>query len=244
MSEPTADHQPGLKGAVALITGASKGIGLALAKKLASLGCHLVITARNPAALQVAGKELAVFGVRVLQRACDVSQASDVESLFASVRQEFGRLDILINNAGISHAMAPVEQLAAEVWERVVATNLTGMFLVTRAAIPLMPAGGTIVNNISVKAVFAGEAAYCASKHGALALTNTLREELRPKKIRVIALLPGATNTEIWDQFWPEAPREKMMSPETIADALVSALRLPANASVDELVINPVSGTL
>jgi NAD(P)-dependent dehydrogenase (short-subunit alcohol dehydrogenase family) len=107
-----------------------------------------------------------------------------------------------------------------------------------------MKAGASIVNNISVKQVFAGEAAYCASKHGALALTNTLREELRQKKIRVIALIPGATNTEIWNQFWPGAPRTNMMSAETIADAVVSTLLLPVSASVDELVINPVTGVL
>ncbi|HVO62620.1 MAG TPA: SDR family NAD(P)-dependent oxidoreductase [Terriglobales bacterium] len=244
MSENTADHKQPFKGKMALITGASKGIGFAIAKKLAAEGCDLTITARNRAALEEASRELLAFRVRVLAEACDVSKASEVESLFTSVRQQSKGLDILINNAGISHAMAPVDQLAPEVWERVIATNLTGMFLVTRAAIPLMRAGSTIVNNISVKAVFAGEAAYCASKHGALALTNTLREELRPKKIRVIALIPGATNTEIWNQFWPDAPRANMISPETIADAVVSALLLPANTSMDELVINPVTGTL
>jgi 3-oxoacyl-[acyl-carrier protein] reductase len=233
-----------LRGNVALITGASQGIGLAIARALAAEGCNLVITARNNSALDRAGRELRDFKTRVVAKACDVSKVSDVEALFAVVRREFGRLHILINNAGISHAMAPVEQLEPEVWERVIATNLTGTFLVTRAAIPLMKAGASIVNNISVKQVFAGEAAYCASKHGALALTNTLREELRQQKIRVIALIPGATNTEIWKQFWPDAPRTNMMSAETVAEAVVSTLLLPANASVDELVINPVTGVL
>jgi NAD(P)-dependent dehydrogenase (short-subunit alcohol dehydrogenase family) len=227
-----------------LITGASQGIGLAIARALAAEGCDLVITARNNSALDRASRELRNFKIRVVAKACDVSKVSDVEALFAVVRRDFGRLDILINNAGISHAMAPIEQLEPEVWERVIATNLTGTFLVTRAAIPLMKAGASIVNNISVKQVFAGEAAYCASKHGALALTNTLREELRQKKIRVIALIPGATNTEIWKQFWPDAPRTNMMSAETVAEAVVSTLLLPANASVDELVINPVTGVL
>jgi NAD(P)-dependent dehydrogenase (short-subunit alcohol dehydrogenase family) len=238
------DSEARLKGQVALITGGSKGIGLAIARRLAAKGCELILSARTASALEEASRELREFGVRVLTNACDVSKAAEVESLFNYVREHADHLDILINNAGISHAMANIDQLAPEVWEGVIATNLTGMFLVSRGAIPLMSAGSTIVNNISVKAIFAGEAAYCASKHGALALTNTLREELRPKRIRVIALVPGATNTEIWNQFWPDAPRANMMSPETVSEAVVNALLLPANTSMDELVINPVTGSL
>lgn len=234
---------PGLEGKVALITGASRGIGLAIARALAVQGCALLITARDHGALEAASRELR-SEKRVLAKPGDITKPGDVSALLTLARDEFGRLDILINNAGISHPMASVEKLDPVVWESVIATNLTGMFLVTRAAIPLMQSGSTIVNNISVKAVFAGESAYCASKHGALAFTNTLREELRPKKIRVIALMPGATDTEIWNQFWPDAPRERMMSPQAVADSVVGALLLPPNANVDELVINPVAGTL
>ena len=92
--------------------------------------------------------------------------------------------------------------------------------------------------------MFAGSSAYNASKHGALGFTNTLREELREKGIRVIALLPGATDTAIWNTLWPEAPRKKMMQPETVAQALVNALILPAESTVEELVIMPIAGTL
>jgi NAD(P)-dependent dehydrogenase (short-subunit alcohol dehydrogenase family) len=234
-----------LQAKVALVTGAARGIGLALAHALAAENCDLVIAGRDQSALEKAGRELAHYKTRVLAKTCDVTKAPDVASLLAAVREEFGKLDVLINNAGISHAMARVDQLEPDLWERVLATNLTGMFLVSRAAIPLMQSGGTIVNNLSVKGgVFAGQAAYCASKHGALGLTNTLREELRPKQIRVIALMAGATDTGIWHQFWPDAPRDKMMSPHTVATAVVSVLLLPANSSVDELVINPTAGIL
>ncbi len=125
-------------------------------------------------------------------------------------------------------------------------TNLTGTFLVTQAALAIMKRGGTIVNNLSIVAnrAFAGSAAYTASKHGALGLTNTLREELRPKGIRVIALLPGATNTEIWNTFWPQAPRKKMMSPATVAAAVVNAILLPPNSTVETLEILPTAGLL
>ena len=87
-------------------------------------------------------------------------------------------------------------------------------------------------------------AAYTASKHGALGFTQTLREELRPRRIRVIALMPGATDTAIWEQIWPDAPRHKMMSPQSVAKALVNAILLPENATVSELVITPTGGAL
>jgi short-subunit dehydrogenase len=109
-----------------------------------------------------------------------------------------------------------------------------------------MKRGGTIVNNLSIaaKRVFAGSSGYNASKHGALGLTNTLREELRSQGIRVIALLPGATDTEIWNTLWPEAPRKKMMSPETVAAVVVNALMLPRDSTVEELVVMPTAGAL
>src|SRR5208337_593236 len=132
------------------------------------------------------------------------------------------------------------------IWKDVLETNLDGVFLVTQAALAMMKRGGTIVNNLSIAAnrVFAGSAAYNASKHAALGLTNTLREELRPRGIRVIGLLPGATNTDIWKTLWPAAPRKKMMSPESVAQALLAAILLPANTTVETLEIRPSIGTL
>lgn len=109
-----------------------------------------------------------------------------------------------------------------------------------------MSPGAVIVNNLSVAAhqPFTGMSAYSASKAGALALTNTLREELRGQGIRVLGLIPGAVDTDIWQQFWPEAPREKMVSTEDVARAVVLALAMPKNTSVDEIRIGPASGTL
>jgi NAD(P)-dependent dehydrogenase (short-subunit alcohol dehydrogenase family) len=232
-----------LKDKVALVTGGSRGIGLAIARALAAEGCDLVITARDRAKLNKAAKELEL---NVAPLICDVRDAKAVEKLFVAVRDRFGRLDILINNAGVAHANLHVAKLPLESWREVIDTNLTGMFLVTRAALPLMRRGGAIVNNLSISAkrVFPGSSAYNASKHGALGFTNTLREELREKGIRVIALLPGATRTDIWNQFWPDAPREKMMSANTVAQAVVNALTLPENSTVEELVILPSAGTL
>jgi len=239
--------KPGrLRAQVALITGATRGIGLAIVRALASEGCSLILTARDEKAVNRLGRELAPSKTRILAHPCDVRDPHSVDTLFRSIRHEFPRLNILVNNAGIAHANLPVEQLPFPIWKDVLATNLDGTFLVTQAALAMMKRGGTIVNNLSVAAnrVFAGSAAYNASKHGALGLTNTLREELRPRGIRVIALLPGATDTDIWKTLWPQAPRRKMMSPEAVAQAVVQAILLPGNTTVEHIEIRPSLGTL
>lgn len=235
-----------LRGRVALVTGATRGIGLAIARALAAEGCDLVVTGRNGAALNHAGRQLALAKVRVRAHRSDVRDPHSVDDLFRTVRREFGHLDILVNNAGIAHANLPVEKLPFPVWKDVIDTNLHGMFLTTQAALAVMKRGGTIVCNLSIAAnrVFTGSAAYNASKHGALGFTNTLREELRSNGIRVIGLLPGATNTDIWKMLWPQAPRRKMMSAATVAGAVVNAILLPSHATVENLEILPSAGAL
>jgi NAD(P)-dependent dehydrogenase (short-subunit alcohol dehydrogenase family) len=235
-----------LSGRLALITGANRGIGLAIAHALAREGCNLVITARDERALSKTRAELEKLRVQVLAQPCDVRSPESVDHLFARVRALRQPLDILINNAGIAHPNHAVADLPYPTWMEVIDTNLNGLFLMTQAALAVMKRGGTIVNNLSVAAerIFPGAAAYNASKHGALGLTDTLREELRPKGIRVIALLPGATDTEIWQTLWPKAPRRKMMSVETVAQIVIDALRLPENTTVEKIVIRPSIGTL
>jgi len=235
-----------LRSQTALITGATRGIGLAIARALASEGCNLILTGRDQSALRRISRELASVEIKLLAHPCDLRDPHSITALFAAIRKQFKRIHILVNNAGIAHANLTVAKLPLELWQDVIQTNLTGTFLITQAALPLMKSGATIVNNLSVAAnrVFAGSAAYAASKHGALGLTNTLREDLRPKGIRVISLLPGATNTEIWNSFWPDAPRKKMMSPATIAAAVLNAILLPPNATVETIEILPTAGLL
>lgn len=245
-SSNTLRSKASLRGRVALVTGATRGIGLAIARALAVEGCHLILSARSESALARVSRELAPTRVKILAHPCDVRDPHSVDALFRASRQQFKRLDILINNAGIAHPNLPVEKLPFPLWKDVLETNLNGTFLVTQAALAMMKRGATIVNNLSIAAtrVFAGSAAYNASKHGALGLTNTLREELRPRGIRVIALLPGATDTDIWNTLWPQAPRRKMMSSATVAASVLQAILLPANATVETLEILPTIGTL
>ena len=229
-----------------MITGATRGIGLAIARALAAESCDLILTARSESSLARVNRELSAAKIKILTHPCDVREPHSIDDLFRAARQQFRRLDILINNAGIAHPNLPIEKLPFPTWKDVLETNLTGMFLVTQAALAMMKRGGTIVNNLSIAAtrVFPGSAAYNPSKHAALGFTNTLREELRAKGIRVIALLPGATNTDIWTTLWPQAPRQKMMTPQTVAHAVVQAVLLPANATVENLEILPTVGTL
>ena len=242
--EPTTIRKP-LQRKVALVTGANRGIGLAIAQALASEGYDLVITGRNQSALNQASKSFSRT-THVLAMKCDVRYPQEVKALFTAVKKHFHRLDVLVNNAGIAHPNLSAANLPFESWKQVIDTNLTGMFLVTQASLPLMKRGGAIVNNLSIaaKRVFSGSSAYIASKHGALGFTNTLREELRGRGIRVIALLPGATDTAIWKTFWPQAPRKKMMSAHVVASAVVQALSVPPESTVEELVILPSAGVL
>jgi NAD(P)-dependent dehydrogenase (short-subunit alcohol dehydrogenase family) len=247
----SATREPELQGRLALITGANRGIGLAIARALAREGCNLIITGRDERSLAKACVELeklqpAKSNLRVLAQACDVRSPDSIDYLFTVIRGLRTPLDILINNAGIGHPNRTVSELPYPTWMEVIDTNLNGLFLMTQASLAVMKRGGTIVNNLSIAAerVFPGSAAYNASKHGALGFSNTLREELRPKGIRVIALMTGATDTAIWDALWPKAPRSKMMSADTVARTVVDALLVPENTTVEKIVVMPSIGTL
>jgi NAD(P)-dependent dehydrogenase (short-subunit alcohol dehydrogenase family) len=234
-----------LKGKIALITGGSQGIGLAIAHALADESCTLIISGRNQGRLNRAAKELS-RKTEVTALSCDVRDPRSVKRMFTGVTRKFKRLDILINSAGIAHAFRPMAEVSVKEWTDVIATNLTGTFLVTQAALPLVRRGGAIANilSMSAKRAFPNLSAYNASKFGALGFTNTLREELREKGTRVIAVLPGSTDTPIWNVLWPKAPRHKMIRPETVAAAVVSALKLPPESTVEELAIMPTGGPL
>jgi NADP-dependent 3-hydroxy acid dehydrogenase YdfG len=230
----------------AVITGGGSGIGLALAQAFNRSGYSVVISGRDVKRLQSAVAELSKNNAKAQAIACDVRDPASVQKLFQEVSARHETVNVLINNAGVAHALAPVEQLPVETWKQVIETNITGTFLVTRAALPLMRAGGTIVNNLSIAAMrpFAGMSAYNASKFGALGFTQSLREELREKGIRVLALLPGATSTDIWNQFWADAPKEKMIPAEAVAEAVLHAVSAPANTTIEEIRIGPTAGTL
>jgi NAD(P)-dependent dehydrogenase (short-subunit alcohol dehydrogenase family) len=238
-----------LAGKVAVITGGSKGIGYAVAKTLAGEGCNVVISARDAAVLNASAKQLRKDSERspeVVPIACDVRNPDAVEKLFSAVRERFGTIDVLFNNGGISQPPTPLEQTSLEMWRAQIDTNLTGLFLCTRAALPLMKSGATIVNNLSAaaKQVFPNFYGYTAAKTGALGFTLSLRAEMMPRGIRVTALMPGATATDIWQQIMPNAPFAHMMRPESVAEAVLYAVLLPPEANLSEIIVTPILGAV
>jgi NAD(P)-dependent dehydrogenase (short-subunit alcohol dehydrogenase family) len=245
--KPT-DSATRLKGKVAVVTGGSRGIGYFIARTLAAEGCSVVITGRNESTLSKSAAQInQLHGPgTIVPLVCDVRDEKSVRALFAKVKRCFGKIDVLVNNAGITQPVVTVEETTLEVWRDVLDTNLTGTFLCTSAALPMMRAGATIINNLSAaaKRVFPKFASYSAAKQGALGFTLCLRQELIPRGIRVVALMPGATATDMWDQIMPDAPRERMVTVEAVAQAVLYAVLLPPNANLSELLLEPSSGAL
>ena len=240
----TPDSRP-LKGQLAVVTGATRGIGLAIAQTLAREGASLVLVGRDRKLLAQAAKQVGGDAVTV---AADVTRPADVSCLFATIRRRYGRLEVLINNAGAFTYM-PFERTTLEDWRRNIEANLTSLFLTTQAALPLLgrgQPGGHVVNMLSISSreVFPNCSAYCASKFGALGLTRVLAEELRSRRMRATAVLPGSTNTRVSNEFGFPVDHGRLVQPEDVAQAVLAALLVPSRANVDEVVITPSRGHL
>ncbi len=248
LSSQSLGGRPRLSGKVAVVTGGSRGIGYAIARTLAAEGCAVVITGRDNETLNNAAGQIIseTPGTEIAPAVCDVRDPDAVSALFTMVRSRFGKVDVLVNNAGITQPVVNVEETSLEMWRDVIDTNLTGLYLCTRAALPMMSAGATVINNLSAaaKQVFPKYAAYSAAKRGALGFTLSLREELIPRGIRVMALMPGATSTDMWEQIMPDAPRDRMIDVESVAQAVLYAVLLPPNVNLSELRLDPTGGAL
>ena len=233
-----------LEGKVIVVTGGSRGIGLAIAQRLGSEGAKLILVARKEAALRKAAEEIP-GGATVIR--ADVTEARQVQRLFQTVERRMGGLDILINNAGV-FTFKPFASTSLDEWRCNIETNLTALFLCTQAALPLLrrSRAGHLVNILSVSSVhaYANCAAYTASKFGALGLTRVLREELRPLKIRVTGILPGSTNTRLTNQFGFPVCRIDLIQPSDVAEAVFSALTQPPRTTVEEILLMPSQGSV
>jgi NAD(P)-dependent dehydrogenase (short-subunit alcohol dehydrogenase family) len=187
-----------LEGKIAIVTGASSGIGKGIAEAFSKEGAKLVIAARNQEKLDVAADELRSLGTVVLTVPTDVSQEAQVITLFEKTMQEFGRLDILVNNAGI-YEEAPLDEMSLEMWQRTLNIDLTGPFLCTREAMKIMKrqGGGRIINigSISAQMPRANSAAYNCAKIGIVALTKTTALEGRPFRVVAGCIHPGNVAT-------------------------------------------------
>jgi 3-oxoacyl-[acyl-carrier protein] reductase len=187
--------QPQLSGQVAIVTGGSRGIGLAIARGFVAAGGKVVVSGRSQSDLDAAAAELGDH-IAVVQG--DIADAKVAEALVGTATKRFGGVDVLINNAGVGK-FAPVADLTIDDWNRLMATNLTGVFLCTKAAIPALKqrGGGWIINisSLAGRNSFAGGAAYCASKAGLNAFAESLMLEVRQDNIRVSTVMPGSVQT-------------------------------------------------
>lgn len=221
----------GLQGKVAGVTGAADGIGLALARRLAAEGCHLLLCDINASRLAQAGAELAGRGAEVETTLADVTDPAQVQAAVDRAISRFGGIDIWVNNAGI-YPQKPLVEMCVEDWDRVFAINVRSVFLCTRVVAPVMKArgGGVILNASSFAALIpsAGSGAYAATKAAVLSLTRTYAAELAPWGIRVNAYAPGVIETamtrDVIDArravLLAQVPLGRLGTPEEVADAI------------------------
>jgi len=226
---------------VALVTGASRGIGRAIARALASEGASLVLNSRSEAALDGAATDMGGLGGEIVVQRADVAEPAQVEALFAATMERFGRLDVLVNNAGAFDG-GPIDELSVEAWDRVMATNLRGPFLCTQAAMRIMKRQeqGRIINigSISAQRVRPHSAPYSTSKHGLWGLTQVTALGGREHGITCCCLHPGNVSIERRNTDSPQ-DAEPMMSVDSIAEVALLMATLPPEVEMLEAIVLP-----
>ena len=208
---------------VAMITGASQGLGRALALAYAKEGASIVINSRSEESIRPVAEEVESTGAEILALRADVSKSADVEKLVGAAVERFGRIDVLVNNAGVLGPRVTIEEYPEDEWRRVIDANLTGPFLVSKAVIPRMPEGGSIVNVVSGVSVEGRPewGAYSVSKFGVEGLTQILAAELKERGIRVNAVDPGGMRTEMRAAAYPEEDPMTRITPEENTDVFL-----------------------
>jgi 3-oxoacyl-[acyl-carrier protein] reductase len=230
-----------LVGQVAVITGAGGGIGAAIARKLAQLGATAVLCGRTQSTLDATARAILEAGGKAEVIPCDVTILHQLEYAAARVESSFGRLDVLVNNAGVGGFRDPLHQLAPEAWDRILNTNLRGVFYAIRAFAPMMirAYSGHIINisSLAGKNALPNGAAYAASKWGLNGLSYSVAEELRAHNIRVSVICPGSTETELS----PHAGKDpnKMLQPADIAHTVAMLVTQASQSFVSEILIRP-----
>lgn len=234
---------PEMQGGTAIVTGGTKGIGLAVARALLGRGMNVVISARTEADVEREGRELAeAFGADAVRGvACDVRRAEDCQRLIAEAVDAYGSIDVLVNNAGIGR-FAPLEEFEVDEWRNVIETNLLGAFYCAHAALPHIKAagGGWIINiaSLAAKNAFPGGTAYNASKFGLLGMSEALMQEVRHDDVRVSTILPGSVATG-FSHPTPGTADEWKIQPDDIAKIVTDLLDTPARTLPSWIEVRP-----
>ena len=226
-----------------LITGASRGIGRAIAEKLAAEDVTLLLHGRDTVALAEVCKAVKPRCAGVVRLIHDLAITAGVSDLIAAVGSD--PLDLLVNNAGIA-IVKPFGEITFVEWEQTLGVNVTAPFLLTQRFAREMPPSASIVNILSIaaKTGFANWSAYCMSKFALEGFSQSVREELREHKIRVINIYPAATDTGIWRSVEGDWPREKMISPNDVASVVAYALSRPADVALENISLSNLTGNL
>jgi 3-oxoacyl-[acyl-carrier protein] reductase len=230
-----------LNGQVAVITGAGRGIGAAIAAKIAGMGAAVVLCGRARQPLESTAAAISRVGGRAETLECDVTELRSVEAVAAKVDQTLGRIDILVNNAGVGGFGGPLHQLAPASWDHMLNTNLRGVYYCIRAFAPMMirAHAGHIINisSLAGKNALPNGAAYAASKWGLNGLSYSVAEELRVHNIRVSVVCPGSVDTELS----PHAGKDpaKMLRPEDVAHAVAMLVTQAPQSFVSEILLRP-----
>src|SRR3954454_21181150 len=226
---------------VAVVSGAGRGIGAAIARKLAALGARTVLCGRSLAPLEEMARQISATGGEARAIQADVTEIGSVETLASQVEEEFGRVDVLINNAGVGGFGGPLHELPPDQWEYVLNTNLRGVYYCIRSFAPMMirASSGSIINisSLAGKNALPNGAAYAASKWGLNGLSYSIAEELRPHNIRVSVVCPGSVDTELS----PHAGKDpnKMLKPDDVAHAVEMLVTQAPQSFVSELLLRP-----
>ncbi|HHL71644.1 MAG TPA: SDR family NAD(P)-dependent oxidoreductase [Bacteroidetes bacterium] len=233
-----------IKNKIALVTGASKGIGRETALALAREGAHIAISARSEELLQEVAGEVRAAGSKALVFPGDMSDEKTIAEFVEATIAEFGRLDILINNAGVG-IFGPVAELSTEDWDTMFNLNMRGVFLMTRTCLPhLRAAGESVVVNVASlagKNAFVGGGGYAATKHALLGFSRCLMLEERQHGLRVLAICPGSVNTPFnIDRSPADDPRRRrIIQPEDVAATILHMIRMPQHTMISEIDMRP-----
>jgi NAD(P)-dependent dehydrogenase (short-subunit alcohol dehydrogenase family) len=226
-----------------LITGASRGIGRAIAEKLAAPDVTLLLHGRDTIALAEVCKSVTPGCKKVVRLIHDLATRQGVSDLMAEVGGE--PINLLVNNAGIA-IVKPFTEITQVEWEQTLGVNVTAPFLLTQHFAPRMRPGSSIVNILSIaaKTGFPNWSAYCMSKFALEGFSQSVREELRERRIRMINVYPAATDTDIWNAVEGDWPRHKMISPDEVAGAVAYALSRPADVALENISLSSATGNL
>ena len=229
---------------IAVITGASQGIGRAISVKLASKGYITVLAGRNEENLRKTAEFVSQVNDNYQVSLTDVTSEVDVEALFKEI-EELGELAILINNAGVGTFKA-VENITLEEWEDMLDVNLTGAFLTTREAVKVMKKNRSghiiFINSLSGKRALSWGSGYSATKYGLKGFADTVRIELRKSNVKVTSIFPGSVDSSWWDSFDFDFPRDQMLDEQNVVEAIYAAISQEGRSVIEEIDIRQVGG--